>query len=204
MELGPKFLHSLFEVAHVEFQTYNLSKHKLVFSSGVARQLLGYSEHEFADLSVNFFKSIIHPDDIQTVQQTINKIVGSKNSEVVEMTIRLRKADGTYIWLCSRQMIYERNADDGSITIIREVEDVTKLIKLQNELEEKVEQLKAVSFKNSHLLRSPVASIIGLVDLIEENAITSEHNRQVVHFLKETITRLDAVIHEINDTAGLG
>ena len=203
MEPGPKFLHSLLEVAHVEFQTYDLSNHKVIFSSGVTRQLLGYSEQEYADLSADFYKSIIHPDDARKVQQTINKIIQSKNGEIVEMTIRLRKADGYYIWLCSRQMIYERNNNDHILTIIREVEDVTKLIKVQEELEEKVAQLKLVSFKNSHLLRHPVASIIGLVDLFEESAITSEHNRQVLQFLKATITKLDDVIHEINDIARL-
>lgn len=199
MRPGAKFLHSLFEVAHVEFQTYDLSNHKVVFSSGVAHQLLGYSADEYASLSGDFYKSIVHPDDFQTVQQTIDKIIQSKNGDVIEMTVRLRKSDGSYIWLYSRQMTYERNADKQTFTIIREVEDVTRLVELQDELEEKVEQLKIVSYKNSHLLRSPVASIIGLVDLIEEHGITGEHNRQIVHFLKETITKLDNVIHEIND-----
>lgn len=204
MKLGPKFLHSLFEVAHVEFQTYNLSTQKVVFSSGVARQLLGYSETEYADLSRNFYQTIIHPDDIQIVTQAIERIMQSKSGDIVEMTVRMRKMDGDYIWLYSRQMIHERNPHNQNLIIIREVEDVTKLVTLQDELEEKVEQLKMVSFKNSHLLRHPVASIIGLVDLIEEHAITSDHNRQVLGFLKDTIVKLDEVIHEINDIAKLG
>jgi signal transduction histidine kinase len=53
-------------------------------------------------------------------------------------------------------------------------------------------------------LRNPVASIIGLVSLIEEHDdITSEHSRQILHFLKEAIIKLDHVIHEINDVARL-
>ena len=203
MRPGIKFLHSLFEVTHVEFQTYDLSNHKLVFSSGLAHQMLGYSEDEYFKLSNDFYKNIVYPDDFQKVQQTIAKILQSKNGEVIEMTVRLRKSDGYYIWVYSRQMIYERNHDKHSCVIIREVEDITKLVELQNELKEKVEQLKVVSFKNSHLLRSPVASIIGLVDLIEEHGITGEHNRQIIHFLKEAITKLDNVIHEINDVARL-
>jgi PAS domain S-box-containing protein len=203
MRPGIKFLHSLFEVTHVEFQTYDLSNHKLVFSSGLAHQMLGYSENEYSNLSNDFYKNIVYPDDFQKVQQAIDKILQSKNGEVIEMTVRLRKSDGYYIWVYSRQMIYERNHKDHSCAIIREVEDITKLVELQNELKEKVEQLNVVSFKNSHLLRSPVASIIGLVDLIEEHGITGEHNMQIIHFLKEAITKLDNVIHEINDVARL-
>ncbi len=194
------FLHSLFEVAHVEFQTYDLADHKLAFSSGVARQLLGYSEEEYFKLSTHFFKDIIYPDDFAIVQETIDKIRRSKTGQVVEMTVRARRRDGNYIWMRSRQMIYEMCGND-ICTVIREVEDVTRLIELQDELKQKVAQLKEVSYKNSHLLRSPVASIIGLVDLIEEHGMASDHNKEIVHFLKESIRRLDEVIHEINDTA---
>lgn len=203
MKPGAKFLHSLFEVAHVEFQAYDLADHKVIFSSGIASKLLGYTTEEYTKLSKDLYKSIVHPDDLETVQQTINKIITSKSGDIIEMTARFRKSDGHYIWLYSRQMIYERSHNDKTFTIIREVEDVTKLIELQDLLEEKVEQLKQVSYKNSHLVRAPVASIIGLVNLIEEQGITSDHNRQIFHFLKETITKLDNVIHEINEGARL-
>ena len=201
MRPNVKFLASLFEVAHVEFQAYDVSNQKLVFSSGLAHQLLGYSADDYFKLSADFYKSIVHPDDFQKVHETIEKVIHAKNNEVIEMTVRLRKSDGCYIWVNSRQMILERH--DHVFKIIREVEDVTQLVELQQELEERVRQLKMVSFKNSHLLRSPVASIIGLVNLIEEHGIAGEHNKQILHFLKETITKLDHVIHEINNDAKL-
>jgi PAS domain S-box-containing protein len=201
MRPGAKFLHSLFEVTHVEFQTYDILNHKLLFSSGVVQQLLGYTPDEYLGLSEDFYKNILYPDDFQIVQNTIDKLLHAKNGQVVEMTVRLRKHDGSYIWVYSRQMIYEKNPVNHICTIIREVEDVTQLIELQEELKAKVDQLKIVSYKNSHLLRSPVASIIGLIDLVEEHGITSEHNRQILYYLKEAIIKLDQVIHEINDSA---
>jgi len=36
---------------------------------------------------------------------------------------------------------------------------------------------------------------------VEEHGITSEHNRQILYYLKEAIIKLDEVIHEINDSA---
>lgn len=201
MRPGTKFLHSLFEVTHVEFQTYDILNHKLLFSSGVVQQLLGYTPDEYLKLSEDFYKNILYPDDLKMVENTIDKLLHAKDGQVVEMTVRLRKHSGDYIWVYSRQMIYEKNPVNHICTIIREVEDVTQLVELQEELKAKVNQLKVVSFKNSHLLRSPVASIIGLVDLVEEHGITSEHNRQILYYLKEAIVKLDDVIHEINDSA---
>lgn len=204
MKPGAKFLHSLFEVTHVEFQTYDVINHKLVFSSGVAHQLLGYPEHELVDLSGDFYKSIVHPDDYHIMLETIKKIMQSKDGEVIEMTVRDRRSDGHYIWVNSRQMIYQRTPDGKVFSIIREAEDVTKLVELERDLEQKVKQLKIISYKNSHLLRSPVANIIGLVGLFEEHGITGQRNRQILHYLKEAIIKLDEVIHEINDAARVG
>ena len=152
MRPGIKFLNSLFEVTHVEYQTYDLCNHQLIFSSGMAHQLLGYTEEEYFTLSKDFYKNIIHPDDCQIVVDTIDKIIQSKKGEVFEMTIRMRKSNATYIWANSRQMVIERRKKYNSCKIIREVEDVTSLINIQNELEARVRQLKEVSYKNSHLL----------------------------------------------------
>ena len=201
MKLGRKFLDSIFEVSHVEFQTYDISGHKVLFSSGVVARLLGYTEQEYASLSNDFYKNIVHPDDVPAVQQVLQKLLDSKTGEIVEMTARLRSINGDYTWLYSRQMVYERSADDKIFTIIREVEDVTMLVQLQAELEEKVGQLKLVSFKNSHLVRGPVATILGLVNIVEDHGINGEHNRQIIAYLKETIIKLDDVIYEINHDA---
>lgn len=201
MKPGLKFLHSVFEVAHVEFQTYDIAHQHVLFSSGMVGQLLGYSDTEYAGLSKNFYESIVHPDDMEKVKQTIHRVIAAKSGDVIEMTARARNSSGEYMWLYSRQMIYQKGGKGNSFTIIREVEDVTRLIELQNSLGEKVEQLKAVSFRNSHLLRSPVANIIGLVNLIQENGITDEHNREIFHFLKDAIIKLDEVVHEINHMA---
>jgi len=100
-------------------------------------------------------------------------------------------------------MVYERSDNDQLLTVIREVEDISQMIALQHSLQEKVNQLKVISFKNSHLIRGPVATIIGLIELIEDRPITSQQNKEVLDFLKDTITKLDGIIHEINDEASL-
>jgi PAS domain S-box-containing protein len=194
-----KFLQSLFEVSHIEYQSYDLTSQKLVFSSGVAHQLLGYSVEQYYSFSDHYFKELVHPEDRQKVEETIQKVYNAKDGEVVEMTVRLRRADGNYIWLYSRQMILERADNGHHCSIIREAEDITSFKELQAKLCEKVNQLQSISYTNSHQLRSPVASIIGLMGLIEEKHITSEHNLEVFGYLKQTISKLDTIIREINE-----
>ena len=203
MELDIKFLHTLLEIAHVEFQTYDLFNQKLVFSSGIARRFLGYTEEEYLQLSEHYSQTIVHPDDIDKVQNTIENVLKAESGQIIDMTVRLRRSDGSFAWLYSRQMVYERSDNDQLLTVIREVEDISQMIALQHSLQEKVNQLKVISFKNSHLIRGPVATIIGLIELIEDRPITSQQNKEVLDFLKDTITKLDGIIHEINDEASL-
>jgi len=200
--MGPniRFLRSVFEVTHVEYQEYDLNQHKLVFSSGIAEKMLGYSPKEYLALSQDFYKKLVYTDDLPLVQEICDRLVRSQDGEVVEMTIRLRRHDGSYAWLYSRQMVLERDQDNTIKTIIREVEDVTYMIVLEDQLEESVNKLQQISYHNSHMLRSPVASIIGLVNLVEEHGM-GEHNRQIFEYLKQTIEKLDDVIREINHLA---
>jgi PAS domain S-box-containing protein len=199
MKNGDKFLKSLIEVAHIEFQSYDFYRHRVIFSSGLAERILGYSEQEFAEHSRNYYQDLIHPDDLQKMQESIDKIIQSVNGEIVEMTARYRRADGNYIWIYTRKMVVDRGEKDFPCTITTVAEDITDFIELQGQLREKIQVLESISYKNSHLLRSPVASIIGLINLIEEKDITSEHNMQIFNFLKQAIEKLDSVIHEIND-----
>lgn len=193
------FLKSLIEVSHIEFQSYDFHRHEIIFSSGLGQRVLGYSKDEYYNLSRNFYENLIHPDDWQKMQETIDKLIHSSTGEIVEMTARYRRSDGIYIWIYTRKMVVKRNKTGNPCTITTVAEDITELTLLQDQLREKIQQLESISYKNSHQLRSPVASIIGLINLIEEKDITSTHNMQIFNFLKQAIEKLDSVIHEIND-----
>jgi PAS domain S-box-containing protein len=199
MEPDRKFLRSLIEVSHIEFQSYDFHRQQIIFSSGVTQHILGYSKDEFYKLGRNFYEGMIHPDDIPMMREAIEKIIHSSGDEVIEMTARYRKADGNYIWLYTRKLVSERDKDGNPCTITTVAEDVTEMIRMQDELREKVQQLELISYKNSHLIRSPVSSIIGLINLIEVREITSTHNLKIFTFLKQAIEKLDNVIREIND-----
>ncbi|HWZ15573.1 MAG TPA: PAS domain-containing protein [Mucilaginibacter sp.] len=199
MKPGGKFLKSLIEVSHIEFQAYDFQRHELIFSSGLGQRILGYSKEDYEKLSRDFYEKLIHPDDIPIMHQAIEKLIHSSPHEVIEMTARYRRSDGNYIWIYTRKLVSERNKKGEPRTITTIAEDITVMIQLRDELREKVELLESISYKNSHLVRSPVASIIGLINLIEEKDIISAHNMEILNYLKDAIEKLDAVIHEIND-----
>jgi PAS domain S-box-containing protein len=199
MQPEGKFLKSLIEVSHIEFQSYDFYHHELIFSSGFAQQILGYSKDEYSKFSRKFYEDLIYPDDIPMMHEAINKIIHSSPGEIIEMTARYKRSNGNYIWMYTRKVVSERDKQGYPCTITTIAEDITKLIELQDQLKEKVKLLQAISYKNSHMLRSPVASIIGLINIIEEKDTMSPHNLKIFNFLKQAIEKLDSVVHEINE-----
>ena len=88
MKNTAEFLHSLIEVSHIEFQSYDFHLHKIIFSSGIAEKVLGYTKDEYYEFSRNFYVDLIHPDDLQMMQESIDKIIHSAQGEIIEMTAR--------------------------------------------------------------------------------------------------------------------
>jgi PAS domain S-box-containing protein len=191
-------LSTFIEVSHLEYQVYDFSQQKIIWSSGLGQEVLGYSEQEFFKLSHNFYEALIHPDDLPNIKWMMDKIINSSDGEIIESTSRYKKSDGSYIWVYDRKTIFERGAKGIPSIICTVAEDITGVIKLKNQLKEKIKKVNEISWKNAHLLRGPVATLIGLVSLIDEKDITSEHNKKVFSYVKQTVEKLDLAVLEIN------
>ena len=194
-----KIVNAFIEVSHIEFQSYDVKRKQILCTSGLAEKVLGYTHEQYNELSKNFYEELVHPDDVAKMHESIEKLLASAQGEIVESTARYKRSNGDYLWIYTRKMVYQRDANDNPSVIITVAENVTEMIQILHKFHEATDKLKFVSWKNSHELRAPVANIIGLLDLIEEEHITSEHNLKVFIYLKETIKKLDKVIHEINN-----
>ena len=195
-----QLLKSVFEISHVQFHSYDVGHMRLICSSGVAEKVLGYTAEEFAAFSGEYFKQLIHSDDWQLANETAQKVLRSAPGEIVEMTARYRRANGTYIWIFTRRKVSKRTKTGHPKELIVMAEDITEFVDLQLQLKEKVEQLENISWKNSHELRAPVANILGLIGLLNEK-VEGQHNHQILLYLQQSIEKLDSVIREINAIA---
>lgn len=82
----------------------------------------------------------------------------------------------------------------GVNCIARDVsEQKRQMIKIQ----EQNEKLKEIAFIQSHNVRGPVASILGLTELFMIDPVEDEHNAEILKFLKVATNNLDNIIREI-------
>ena len=192
------FVKSLSKLAPVAFGTFDLYNDRLICSSGLAEKLLGYSKKELIALSQNTFSTIIHPEDLVKSKEAVEKLIKSEAGEIVESTFRVRKSDGQYLCLYVRDIVYERSKDNQPLKFATVVQDISEFVELEKELAKKVEILNEISLKNSHEVRGPVATILGLGDLMKRDGFKTEYHKKMFDHLEKTVIRLDNVIRDID------
>ncbi|RYD87543.1 MAG: HAMP domain-containing histidine kinase, partial [Sphingobacteriales bacterium] len=77
--------------------------------------------------------------------------------------------------------------------------DITDTKIYEEELLKKIDQLKEISYLNSHYIRKPVASLLGLTGLINQNLVEGEEYRDIAGHIHECSRELDHVVRRINN-----
>ncbi|HEX8530406.1 MAG TPA: HAMP domain-containing sensor histidine kinase, partial [Cytophagales bacterium] len=68
---------------------------------------------------------------------------------------------------------------------------------LNQELNRQNQQLQQFGYITSHTLRGPVATILGLLNLLDKDDLGSPANAGIVGYLSDTATRLDGILHDL-------
>jgi signal transduction histidine kinase len=129
------------------------------------------------------FQSIIHKNDVYNAQfaaslKEKSDEIEAQNEEMVAIQAQL---------------------SDMNNHLEKEVKKRTEELKISNDkLVRQNVQLTEYAFFNSHKLRAPVASILGLVSLIENKNATQEDHKVIIEKIQKSATYLDNVIDEIN------
>ncbi len=93
------------------------------FYSDEWKELLGY-KHEDITPHLSTWKNLVHPDDIDDIMNNVNETVKAKRNHI-ETVHRLRKKDGTWIWILGRGFI-KYNENGNPIKMIGFHTDITK------------------------------------------------------------------------------
>ena len=97
--------------------------------------------------------------------------------------------------------------DDHQITGIScFVNDITQRRIAENEtltylkaIEAQNEKLKEISWLQSHVIRTPLARIMGIIPLLNDNDHISKDSKELFTYLRSSALELDKVIREITE-----
>jgi PAS domain S-box-containing protein len=98
-----------------------------LYISPVADRMLGLPAGTIGD-SFEKYLSVIHPDDLSAVQRTLFEVMqsyGRNGTKDKAMEYRLRKVDGTILWVRSR--ISAHSQPNGQVTVFGTTTDITEI-----------------------------------------------------------------------------
>ena len=151
---------------------------------------------------------LFHPNDRKKLVKRWIETV--KKGEKFEAEVLLRNQSGNFEWFLIRAVPY-KNANDhiemwfGSCTNIHEhkkqqlqaVESLNNSLTQAGEIiSSKEKTLEEIAYSQSHLVRRPLANIIGLVEMLETTEESSGNNI-VVEMLKQSAEELDLMVKNI-------
>lgn len=143
------------------------------------------------------FTTMIHPEDRNRYEDWYQESI-SKKGMLQPIEIRIIRKDGQVRNLFISGMSYE---SDAGILVkhIGVIRDVTEQKSIQLNLEKQNSQLKEIAWTQSHVVRAPLARLIGLVKMFKKNLVSPEDEALMIDYILKSANELDLVIHEITN-----
>ncbi|MBW4890027.1 PAS domain-containing protein [Mucilaginibacter sp. HMF5004] len=178
---------------------WDITKNELYWGKGY-ETIFGYPA-ESGEVSQNFslWQNRVHHNDAERVIATLSTAMENPERQFWQEQYQYLKADGSYAYVMDRGYMI-RDADHKAIRIVGALQDITSLKAQEIKILEQNKRLQQIADINSHELRKPVATILGLIQLIEPGEIKDELHRQLFEYIKLTTLDLDAVIKKVADS----
>lgn len=166
---------------------------KAKYVSPSITKVLGYSELEA--MHMNLF-DFLHPDDVPKIIKRLDEVRSiPQGNSLPSHNFRIKHQNGSWRWVEST--VTNLIEDENIGGIVDNFHDVTERVFQITAIQTQNEKLKAIAWTQSHVVRNPLAKIMGIVDLIKTGALSHEEERQSLDHLIESAKELDSIIQDI-------
>jgi len=129
----------------------------------------------------------IHPDDLKMYKNSFENSRLSLSQWSIEYRTVINKKICWFLLKANPE-----KTEDGNVLWYGNVQDITNQIEYLNGMGQ-------IAFDLSHVLRGPVARLLGLSKLIEEDSLESKHLHKYVQYIKDQVKQLEALTRELNE-----
>jgi nitrogen-specific signal transduction histidine kinase len=144
------------------------------------------------------FSTTLHPDDIEICEEA-GMASFSLPGQLVPVTLRKHNGHGGYVttqW--EMQALLNENGQPDGIFCIGY--NITEFVDTRNQLDTAQNHLNEIGFMQSHLIRKPLANILGLTEMIRQET-ADERLTPICEMLTNSANELDYVLKRISDKA---
>lgn len=181
----------LFHLSPLPMWVYSLETLIFLDVNNAAIQHYGFSRDEFLSMR---FTDIMHHDDIQLLTDTLHKIHNKEgyNTNSIQRHI---KQNSELIHVELKGNILYFNGEKAEMVVAN---DITEKIAYVHAIEAQNAKLRDIAWMQSHIVRAPLARIIGIVDMFQTNNFNGSEKEEFFQHLLSSAYELDTVIKDIS------
>jgi PAS domain S-box-containing protein len=120
---------------------FDLSSGKGIYVSGKVEEVLGYTPNEIIALSNNLLQQTVHPDDLGGIVAGLQQMKEENAGRTYMAEFRMKAKDGTYCWLRSYLVVFNRDENGEPAEVLGQVYEVSKEKELLGAIENRERQL---------------------------------------------------------------
>ncbi|HKL36379.1 MAG TPA: PAS domain S-box protein [Salegentibacter sp.] len=174
---------------------YNIEENTFQFSNAMY-DIFGYRQEDVGT-SKEWWQERLHPEDYERVNEATKGLYNNKNI-TLNIEYRFRCADGNYKYILDRSYVIT-DAEGKPSRIIGSIQDITERRKYINTIERSNERLREIAWTQSHVVRAPLARIMGLIDLLKNQRNNLDNIEEIIDNILNSSEELDKIIRKITN-----
>ncbi len=178
--------------ARVGYGKWDIARRHVELSE-MAYQIMNIPQGEI--LSYERLMEQVHPADLRFVEDSINKNLKGKTFRQFYFRIVTSQMEIKHV-LVKGCITYNDYSEPTEVK--GTVQDVSELRNHMQKIEQQNRRLRKIAWVQSHRMRSPVATILGIADLLNDKDPSDPMNVEIIKNIKELTKKLDAMIHEVD------
>jgi PAS domain S-box-containing protein len=160
------------------------------YISSTSTAVIGISPEDFVGKSLFDF---VHPEDKKSISESLKHI--KIEEQVVLDPFRFKHGDGSWRWL---ETIITNLTDDPSVGgIVANSKDITDTYNHIEAIEYQNDKLRKIAWKQSHIVRAPLARIMALAEILKYDSSAVDQNKKVIGYIQDSAIELDNVVKDI-------
>ena len=181
----------LFHLSPLPMWVFDLETLEFLDVNRAAVNHYGYSEEEFFAMKIT---EVRPAEDVDNLKKTLKKAMDGLITNPKSI-FRHRKKSGEIIIVEATVSRLTFNQRDAGLVLVNDITDRNRYIET---IEKQNQTFLEIAWIQSHVVRAPLARLLGLVDLMEtELKVKDEEITSLMNYIKESANELDQIIRDI-------
>lgn len=193
------------EATHDAIWDWDIVENTLYWGAGL-KNLFGY-QFEKSSPTIETWTNHIHPEDREWVLQSIYGALENPDQTNWIAEYRYQKSDGTFAEVVDKGVVI-RDEKGIPIRMVGAMNDITERKNFEisrsnyiSQIELQNEKLKNIAWTQSHIVRAPLARILGIMNAIEDNNKNLDDTLMWLKHMRVSANELDDIIKDMVDKA---